>query len=133
MSELGELRVNQGDVLSAAKWNQLIEMLIRMAEGPTLCPPLVRQGGAIVLAQDYQVYVAKTTGTIGARVGTTWGSGDASFLTVSASGDESTMPGMADFTAWSYFGAAITSGIRIEIVWAYYRWVILGGDCSGVA
>lgn len=133
MSRITELKVNSGDVLTAERWNQLVDLLARALEGPEVSGPLTWLDGVIGLGQDYQVYYAKTTATISARVGTQWGSGDASFLTLSSGGVESTMPGFAGFTAWSPFGASIDSGIRISVAWSYEKWIILGGDCSGVA
>ena len=116
------------------EWGRtLVDTINELLLGPEVASPLVRQGGAIALGQDFQIWNAKTTGTISARSGTTWGSGTAAFYTVNAAGVESAMLGYGTFKAWNYFGASIASGIRIQVCWTYEKWVILGGDCSGVA
>jgi hypothetical protein len=131
MSQLSDLKVGKGSVLTADLWNALVENLELLMEGPDVVAPLYFNNGAIGLGQDYQSWVCKTTGTITARSGSQWGNGLANFYTVDANGVESIMPGFAQTTVWNYFGAPIASGIRVEVSWTYERWVIEGGDCSG--
>ncbi len=123
-----------GQAITAEWGRALVDAINLLLEGPNVCAPLIKMEGTVFLGQDYQLYEAKTTGTISARAGTQWGSGAASFLTVSAPGVESTMQGSATFTAWNWTGGAITTvGTRIWVCWSYDKWVIIAADCSGVA
>ena len=133
MFKIRDLVVAKGDLLTAERWNALVELLARALEDPNVVSPLVTIDGAIALGQDFGIYEAKTTGTISARSGTTHGYGDAEFMTVNAAGVESVMGGFATFEAWNYFGASIASGIRVQVCWMYEKWYIIGGDCSGVS
>jgi hypothetical protein len=134
MPHITDMKVNKGDALTHERWNALVDFVAMLAKGPALVAPLVYQKEAIGLGQDFQIWNAKTTAIIPARTTVTqWGSGAASFYTTDAAGVESLMGGFPSFTAWNYFGAAIASGIRIQVCWTYDKWVILGGDCSGVA
>lgn len=132
MSQLSDMKVGVGSVLTADRWNALVEKIELLMEGPAVVAPLMFQDGALAIGQDYQIWNAITTGTISARVGFQWGSGGASFVTVDSGGLESPMGGYPDFTAWNYFGAAIGPFLRVQVCWTYEKWVILGGDCSGV-
>lgn len=122
-----------GDKIPHEWANAIMSQLKELRDNPSVMPPLASMGGAIYLGQDYQVWNAKTTGTITARVGTTWGHGNANFYTVDIDGVESVAGGFEGLVAWNYFGAAIASGIRVQVAWTYDKWVIVGGDCSGVA
>jgi hypothetical protein len=134
LPHIKDLKVNRGDVLTHEKWNTLIDCIADGMQGPAVIPPLIVKEGAIGLGYDFRIRNAKTTAIIPARTTVTqWGSGDASFYWLSPDGVESVAGGYAGFTAWNYFGAAIASGIRIQVCYTYNRWVILGGDCSGVA
>jgi hypothetical protein len=132
MSLLDDLSVHAGTVLTADLWNALVARIVDLERGPSVCPPLIYQAGAIGLGQDYQIWNATTTGTISARVGYQWGSGGAVFDTADSGGLEAAMGGFPDFTCWNYFGAAIGPFIRVQVCWTYGKWVILGGDCSGI-
>jgi hypothetical protein len=124
----------QGEPISAEWGRQLQRWIADLIEdGPEVCAPLAKLRGTIYLDQDYQVYYAKTTTNISGRVGAAWGSGSANFLTVDQYGVESVMLGNPLATVWNPLGGAIGTGIRISLAWTYDKWVILGGDCSGVA
>jgi hypothetical protein len=121
--------------LITAEWARAVVRAINglITSGPNVTSPLCVKDGVLYLGQDFETYEAKTTSIINARSGAQWGSGAASFLTVSAGGAESATSGVAAFAAWNYTGGTIPSGVRVLVRRAYGKWVIVSGDCSGVA
>lgn len=130
MASFADLRVREGDTLSAARWNQLVEMLQR---GPQVAAPLAVLDGVTCFADHYQLFSVKTTGVISARSGEQMGQGDAEFWGSDASGLLTAAPGYRSITVWSKFGVAIAEGIRGGVAWVDDKWELIWADCSGVA
>jgi hypothetical protein len=125
-------RPSRDDPITAEWGAAIVDALNELMDGPKIAPPLTLLDGVIGFGDHYRIRPAKTTSAIGARSGTTWGSGAATFITVDDSGVESAVGGFPAFTAWNYTGGSITvAGTRILVAWICGKWVVLSADCSG--